>query len=115
MNEIARPFYSDSTFQYPDMKTEILYSDYGPFWYRGYYTGKEIATQQQIDSTLDKYDVKRIATGHTIVSDTISVHYNGKVFNTDMLHAKGLSGALLIDNGKFYRASVLGEKLQLLD
>lgn len=115
INDIARPFYSDSTFQYPDMKTEILYSDYGPFWYRGYYTGKILATEQQIDSTLDKYDVKKIATGHTVVSDTISVRFNGKVFNTDVMHAKGLSGALLIEDGKFYRVSPLGEKLQLLE
>lgn len=115
INEIARPFYPDTTYQYPDMKTEILFSDYGPFWYRGYYTGQSIATQQQVDSTLQKFNVDRIATGHTIVSDTISVRYNGKVFNTDVHHAKGLSGALLIDDGKFYRVSTLGEKLQLLE
>lgn len=115
INDVARPFYSDSTFQYPDMKTEILYSDYGPFWYRGYYAGKILATEQTIDSTLDKYDVKKIATGHTVVSDTISVRFNGKVFNTDVMHAKGLSGALLIEEGKFYRVSPLGEKLRLLE
>lgn len=115
INDIARPFYADSTFQYPDMKTEVLYSDYGPFWYRGYYTGKTMATQQQIDSTLDKYDVRRIATGHTVISDTISVRFGGKIFNTDVPHAKGFSAALLIENGKFYRVSVLGEKLQLLE
>ncbi|MBI5857211.1 MAG: metallophosphoesterase [Sphingobacteriales bacterium] len=115
INDVARPFYADSTLQYPDLKTEIIYSDYGPFWYRGYYTGKTIASLQQVDSTLDKYDVKAIATGHTIVSDTISVHFNGKVFNTDVHHAKGLSGALLIEDGKFYRVSSLGEKLRLLE
>jgi hypothetical protein len=115
INDVARPFYSDSTFQYPDAKTEILYSDYGPFWYRGYYSGTTLATEQQIDSTLDKYSVKRIATGHTVIADTVSVRFNGKVFNMDVLHAKGLSGALLIEDGKFYRVSAIGEKLRLLE
>lgn len=115
INDAARLFYSDSSFQYPDLKTEIIYSDYGPFWYRGYYSGKILATEQQVDSTLAKYDVNKIATGHTVVSDTISVRYNGKVFNTDVLHAKGLSGALLIEDGKYYRVNSLGEKLQLLE
>jgi hypothetical protein len=115
INDLARPFYSDSSNSYPDLKTEIIFSDYGPFWYRGYYMGKEIATEQQVDSTLDKFDVKHISTGHTIVADTVSVRFNGKVFDTDVHHAKGFSEGLLIENGKFYRVSTLGERLRLLE
>ena len=114
INDLARPFYPDTTFKYPDIRTEILFSDYGPFWYRGYYAGKELATQQQVDSTLEKFNVSRIATGHTIVADTISVRFNGKVFNTDVNHAKSLSGALYIEDGQYYRVNMSGEKFPLL-
>lgn len=115
INEMARPFYADSTYKYPDVRTEIIYSEYGPFWYRGYYTGTSIAKISQIDSTLDKFKIKHIATGHTIIADTVSVHYKGKVFDLDVHHAIGLSGALLIEEGKFYRVTPLGEKFQLLE
>lgn len=113
INKLARPFYSDSTYKYKDIKVEVLYSDLGPFWYRGYYYGTK-ATPAQIDSTLNIYDVKHIATGHTIIADTISVSYGGKVFNTDVHHAKGLSEGLLVEDGKFYRANNLGERFQIL-
>lgn len=115
INKLARPWYQDTTFKYKDLKVELLFSEYGPFWYRGYYTGKMKATQAQVDSTLHIYDAKYIATGHTVVADTISVLYNGKVFNTDVHHVKGHSEALLYDEGKFYRVSPGGEKLQIAE
>jgi Calcineurin-like phosphoesterase len=115
INKLARPYYTDSTFQYKDPKVELLYSEVGPFWYRGYYMDKAKASQSQVDSTLSLYKVKYIATGHTIVADTVSVHFNGKVFDTDVHHAKGHSEGLLYENGNFYRASLLGEKLQIAE
>ena len=111
VNKLARPYYADSTYVYSDPKIDTLYSDWGPFWYRGYYTGNPKASMMQIDSTLSLYGVKHIATGHTIVSDTISVLYDGKVFNTDVHHAKGHSEALLIEEGNYYRVNAQGEKL----
>jgi hypothetical protein len=113
INKTVRPHYADSTGKYPDTRTEILYSDLGPFWYRGYYAGNEKATQVQVDNTLAQYNVKYIATGHTVIADTISVLYNGKVFNTDIHHAKQVPQGLLIENGKFYRATATGERLQI--
>jgi hypothetical protein len=115
INELARPYYPDSTYRYTDPKIEIIYSDWGPFWYRGYYQGKTIATIGQIDSTLEKFNVKHIATGHTVIADTISVLHNGKLFNTDVHHAKGHSEALLIDGGKYYRITIAGEKFLLME
>ena len=109
MNKLARPFYSDTTYNYKDPKVDLLFSDFGPFWYRGYYLGTPKATLNQIDSTLSLYKVKHIATGHTVISDTISVLYNGKLLNTDVHHSKGHSEALLIENGKFYRVTPFGE------
>ena len=109
LNDLARPFYTDTTYEYSDKRLNILYSDFGPFWYRGYYTGVK-ATMEQIDSTLNIYDVRYITTGHTIVANEIRSFYNGKLFDTDVHHADGHSEALLFENGKFWRVNGAGEK-----
>lgn len=114
MNKLVRPFYDDTTYNYKDPKVDILFSDFGPFWYRGYYSGSPKASINQIDSTLTLYKVKHIATGHTVISDTISVLHKGKLINTDVHHSKGHSEALLIDNGTFYRVTSFGEKFLIL-
>jgi hypothetical protein len=113
IDQLARPYYADTTYKYPDLKIDTILTDQGPFWYRGYYTGSK-ATQQQIDSTLSGFNVKHIVTGHTIVADTISVWYNGKVMNTDVHHAAGKSEALLIEGDKYYRVNAEGKKILLL-
>jgi len=113
LNKLVRPFYSDNKYEYDDNRTEILMGDLGPFWYRGYYMGSTRAVQSQIDSTLSIYKVKKIVTGHSVVADTISVHFNGKVFNTDVHHAGGHSEAMLIEGDKFYRVNSFGEKFLL--
>lgn len=115
INELARPFYADSSYKYHNKKQEIIYSDAGPFWYRGYYKGTTIASQGQIDSTLLKFNILHIATGHTMVGDTISTRYGGKVFDTDVHHAAGFSEALFIEGGKYYRVNSLGEKFLILE
>ena len=115
INELARPYYPDSTYKYNNPKTEVIFSDWGPFWYRGYYQGKPIASIAQIDSTLEKFNVRHIATGHTVIADTISVLFNGKLINTDVHHAKGHSEALLIEGGKYYRITLHGEKLLMME
>ncbi len=115
INELVRPYYPDSTYKYNSPQTDTLYSDLGPFWYRGYYHGNKRAGSTQVDSTLSKYGVKHIATGHTVIADTISVWYKGKVLNTDVHHAKGHSEALLMENGKYYRVNAIGEKLLILE
>lgn len=110
INELARPYYGDTSYLYPNVYVEILFSDIGPFWYRGYYTGVKKATEAQIDSTLSIFGAKYIATGHTIARDTISTWFHNKVFNTDVPHSKGFSEALLIEKGKFYRVNESGEQ-----
>src|SRR6476659_8827700 len=51
LNEITRPFYTDTTYKYSDDRLNLIYSDFGPFWYRNYYKAPR-ASLQQIDSTL---------------------------------------------------------------
>lgn len=110
LNEMTRPFYTDTTYQFPDRRLDVIYSDFGPFWYRGYYKSP-VASIDQIDSTLSLYGVKHISTGHTIIANEIKSLYKGKLFNTDVHHAGGHSEALLIDNGKFWRVNAAGEKI----
>jgi len=114
INKMARPFYADSTYKYPNSQTEIIYSDLGPFWYRGYYTGTEKITSSQIDSSLSLFNIRHIVTGHTIVADTISVWYGGRILNTDVHHAEGKSEALFIEDNKYYRVNADGKKVLLL-
>jgi len=113
INELARPYYSDTSFKYPDPRIDVIYSDEGPFWYRGYYSGNAKASTAQIDSTISEFHVDRIVTGHTIVAETISVWHNGKVINTDVHHAGGKSEALLIEGDKRYRVDGEGHKILL--
>ncbi len=110
LNEMIRPFYTDTTYQYPDRRLDVIYSDFGPFWYRGYYKAP-VANIDQIDSTLSLYGVRHITTGHTVIGKEIKSLYKGKLFNTDVHHSDGHSEALLIDNGKFWRVNAAGEKL----
>ena len=112
LNEIARPFYTDTTYKYSDDRLNLIYSDFGPFWYRNYYKAPR-ANITQIDSTLDIYRVRTISTGHTIIANEIRSLYNGKLYNTDVHHAGGHSEAMLIDNGKFWRVNNAGEKFEI--
>jgi hypothetical protein len=115
INNVSRPYYADSTFNYTDKKLDTIFGDLGPFWYRGYYNTVNKATPQQIDTTLSQFTVKHIVTGHSIVADTVSVWHNGKVLNTDTHHAAGKSEALLIENDKYYRVNAKGEKVLLFE
>jgi hypothetical protein len=113
VNGMARPFYTDSTFKYPDQKIELLFSDFGPFWYRGYYAGQSRATIPQIDSTLTIYNVRHVVTGHTIVAPHIATYHEGKVIDVDVHHAGGHSEALLIEKNEMVRINQKGERLPL--
>jgi hypothetical protein len=114
INEKSRPFYTDTSYVYPDQRLDILFGDSGPFWYRGYYKGAHIAKLSQVDSTLEFYNIRHISTGHTVVSNNICTLYDGKLFNTDVHHAGGHSEALLVENGKFFRVNPSGEKFPVI-
>jgi hypothetical protein len=113
MNDSVRRYRTDTTFNYPSPHAQILFSDLGPFWYRGYYMGNPKASMAQVDSTLKLYETSYITTGHTIVANRIATLYDGKVINTDLQHAKGISEALLVEGNKMFRVNIKGEKLPL--
>jgi hypothetical protein len=113
MNELARPFYADTTYAYPDPYTDTLYQDQGPFWYRGYFVGETATAAQVIDSTFEKFRVSKVIVGHTPLRDTVSAWYGGRLINVDTPHAKGKSEALLVEGNAYYRIRPDGEKIAL--
>lgn len=115
LNRTVRPYYDDTAYKYPDHKTALLYSDLGPFWYRGYYTTAPNIIQNRVDSTLNIFGVRYVATGHTVIADTISSLFNGKLFNTDVRHHSGHSEALLFENNSFYRVDGVGQKFLIAE
>ena len=110
INNKSRGFYDDTLFVYPDPRIDTLYSDLGPFWFRGYYVKPDSAIDTQIAETLKKYKVSHVVTGHTVVADTVSMWYGGRVFNTDVHHAGGHSEALLIEGKSYYRCDAEGNR-----
>ncbi|MEO7959950.1 MAG: metallophosphoesterase [Ginsengibacter sp.] len=114
INSIARPYYSDDVANEADQRAAIMFGDFGPMWYRGYYYQNTRDLSMQIDSTLQQFRVDHIITGHTITGDTISAWHGGKLLNLDVLHAEGKSEALLFENDKFYRVNANGQKTLLL-
>lgn len=113
INEAARPVL-DQYKRHESDTLQTLMWDKGPLWYRGYY-GKEPVSHEVIETTLKSHNVTKIITGHTVVADSISSWYNGKVINIDTPHSHGKSEALLIRKGKYYRITADGDRFPLFD
>lgn len=114
MNSIARPFYDQKKYNGNRVAAVLHSGEHSPFWYRGYYGKYKIANfKSVVDSTLQKFNVKHLITGHTVIADTISSFYNGKVINTDTKHRVGNSEALLIEGTHFYRVNAEGIRILL--
>lgn len=126
LNAHGRPFYDRTSLarNSTDLTLQTIYNNKtSPFWYRLYYLDAPIkyyptdtlykTSVSVVDQTLRKFGVNHIVTGHTIVADTISVHYDGKVINTDTKHAGGKSEALLIEGDRFYRVNAEGKRVLL--
>jgi hypothetical protein len=116
INKMTRPFFADSIYTYPNIETDILMGDYGPFWYRGFYRKGEEGMQKsalEVDSSLMRFRARHIVTGHTVIADTVSVLFNGKLFNTDVPHAKGKSEGILMEGKDVWRVDASGNKTRL--
>jgi len=131
LNSVARRFYdqSETARQSKDRTVSLLYDDrLSPFWYRQYYNREKTvmyedgrvvvlkkASVDLIDSTLNKYHVDRIFTGHTLNdSKAISAYFDGKVVNLDVLHAEGISQGVLIESGALYRVDDKGVRVLIV-
>ena len=110
INNYVRPWYAVDIEKIPD-SVYLFFSDYSPFWYRGYFTAP-LATQAQVDSTLSLYDVKKIVVGHTII-EHVDGYFNNKVYGIDVNQHDGHHEALLIQDGKYFRVDEQGNKTPL--
>ena len=110
INSKARPFLDGGYYEDRGV-ARIMSTSYGPLWYRGYYF--ESNSEEIVDKTLSLYEVSKIITGHTVVADSISTHYGGKVINIDTPHKNGFSEALLIEDGQYYAIDLEGNKRKL--
>jgi len=112
INDLVRPFYAYSMEEQISlvMKT-ILNTKMGPFWYRGYFTGDQRASQEQINNTLTKFNVTDIITGHTVVANTIGFYYDNHVINLDTHDYRGNMEAMMIEGDKYFRISPKGKSL----
>lgn len=131
VNDLARRYLGEKIEPgYPDKDVRLIHSsDYSPFWFRQYYKESDKTLMLKTDTTvkwriekpdenemlqiLNRWQVSRIITGHTIVADTISSHYEGKVINLDTDHASGKSEALLIEGSDYYRVNSEGQRVRL--
>ncbi|MEB8327753.1 metallophosphoesterase [Flavobacteriaceae bacterium KMM 6897] len=96
----------------------LISTSTGPCWYRGYF--KDGLSQEQIDSTLERFNAKSVIVGHTIQSK-VNSRYNRKVIGIDVQHPnddhklwpEGKSEALFIDGKIYYRIFNNGDKKEI--
>jgi len=93
-------------------------SNTGISWYRGYF--KDDLTQEDVESSLNKFNAKTIVVGHTLQSK-VNRLYNGKVIGIDVKHSKDYhknwpnqkSEGLLIKGNKYFRVLANGENKEI--
>ncbi|TXF89767.1 metallophosphoesterase [Neolewinella aurantiaca] len=96
-------------------KTErlgILKGRNGPLWYRGYFLDRDFE-EKDIDRILKRVKANRMVVGHTSFQ-AIRSFFGGKVLAVDSSMKFGSMGeVLLIEEGKFIRGGMLGERMDL--
>lgn len=94
-----------------DPVLSLLYSEYGPVWYRGYF--EDDFTRWQAKEILNNIRKKHIVVGHTSFSEIVSLFHN-KVIGIDSSIKNGKNGEiLLIHKKKFYRGTLNGQTIRL--
>ncbi len=90
----------------------FLNDDYGPVWYRGYFTELDFS-ENKTDSILNFYNKKHIVVGHTHC-EGINPIFKNKIFGIDAGISNNETGEVLVyKEGKFYRGLISGERLEL--
>lgn len=90
-----------------DSTLTFMTGDYGPIWYRGYFTDFYLK-EYQIDHILRYYNSKHIIVGHTSLPNITSI-YDKKIMGIDSNIKMGDYGELLIiKNNEFFRGTTNG-------
>jgi hypothetical protein len=111
INQLARGYYPREEIPSSESLHHFIFrSCNSPLYYRGYYHGT--ANEEQISSTLYKFKVERIITGHTI-GEHIKSYFNGRVINVGTRPVNGGLEVLLIENSQFCRVDARGRQIEL--
>jgi diadenosine tetraphosphatase ApaH/serine/threonine PP2A family protein phosphatase len=93
-------------------RLDLLKGHDGPLWYRGYFRDRDLE-EKDIDRILKRVGARRMVVGHTSFQ-AIRTFFNGKVLAVDSSMKFGSMGeVLLIEDGKFIRGGLLGERIDL--
>ncbi|MEJ5995433.1 metallophosphoesterase [Pedobacter sp. Du54] len=115
INQLCRPYYD---------KVKLLRGVGNPaidpfytgatslFWYRGYFSAPK-ATEEEVNTTLNVFNVSRIIVGHTIMPGNVGFYYGGKVLGLDVNGHAGDCQAALFDNGKWIKIDSDGKSMPL--
>jgi len=92
-----------------DSTLELLYSDSGPLWYRGYFRKEDLQTSA-VGSVLAQFGVKRAVVGHTTVG-SVQTRHGGRVVGIDVGFREPEQGeGLLIEDGQYYSVDTAGNR-----
>ena len=111
INEIVREkiLYEVSATGTPEYQT--IFGTNGIFWYRGWVD--DPPSIHVLDAILDKYQVKHLVIGHTIVPD-IQASFDYKLVMADLRQPRDVNRspvrALCIEGNNFYEINSLGER-----
>ncbi|MCH2055068.1 MAG: metallophosphoesterase [Thalassotalea sp.] len=101
-----------------NIDNSIIHGSDGLLFYRGlaksmseYGLGGK-ASSDHVNKILSRYNVNRVAIGHTLVSN-IGYDYDGKVLRVDVPHSSGTSEALLMERSSFWVVDNKGKKSPL--
>jgi hypothetical protein len=90
----------------------FLAQNYGPVWYRGYFTDINFR-ETALDSILKFYNKKHIVVGHTPSND-INPLFGNKIIGIDAGIGNRNPGEMLIyKNGTFYKGYQSGKRIKL--
>ena len=76
-------------------------------WYRGY--GKQTIDKAEFAAIAQNMKAKKFVIGHT-VHESVTYLMDKQVIDLDVLHAKGITQGLLIENGQEYMIDIHGQK-----
>lgn len=118
INEMVRFFlnYPERNRKFSIETKELILSDEGPFWYRGYLEDNsqyQQITEKELDQILNLYNASRIFVGHSNV-DKITSSFNERIYFLDVpFYTYGYSmGAILIEDGNTYILNSQGNRIK---
>jgi hypothetical protein len=119
VNEVVRASLSTGERATANEREQFVMGPAGPLWYRGYFAeaarvdGFQVAESADVDSILDKFQVRRVLVGHTRVP-TVTPLYAGRVVavqvypHLDKDSQAPVMEGLSIQRGQLFRARIDG-------